>query len=394
MLWWQQLPFLCGLGVGEATVLTLELEISLFSFPCHVYVCIFFHRYSIFSRVQPGTPVCCCNYFDYTYHRVFQQTGERSQFHLPRISIPTPKQVREKKWNIWLVEGYSNAAPFVCDCNKQLGCTLVCEVPTSFHFWLVLAWWLAVRIQTGDDPGSLAALPEDGRLPDSEQMLTNRNKKHARGTRSVRGPPAFGLEKGARATGSELRRGRTCSHGHLPLHDVSQENWQAKADFYSAATGKKKKRSFHPEHHPISPRTHKLHQELICLPLTFLVILLFCPYIPSSYVIGPHNLYIITALWADSFFFQKLACNYNVLAATNILYELYGILFFRFRWVYDLTWHPGVSCIMHLLPFVFFYPLFTLPAKVGRLLELHLVFHHLQRDFNPTTTRNNQRYKL
>lgn len=32
------------------------------------------------SGVRRGTPVCCCNYFDYTCYGVLQQSAERVQF--------------------------------------------------------------------------------------------------------------------------------------------------------------------------------------------------------------------------------------------------------------------------------------------------------------------------
>lgn len=143
--------------------------------------------YAVFSGVQRGTPVYCCNYFDYTYYGVLQQSGERVQFNLQWISILTENK-RKKKfalWNIWSAERYSYGymlwvCVFVCEYNKQQGCILDCEVQGSYFPLLLISfpWWALVCIHTCDSPGGLigdACSPKRCQVPDSEQMLTNRN---------------------------------------------------------------------------------------------------------------------------------------------------------------------------------------------------------------------------
>jgi len=53
-------------------------------------------------------------------------------------------------------------------------------------------------------------------------------------------------------------------------------------------------------------------------------------------------------------FFPKgtLACYCNVLAAPNILHKIYSILFLTYMTLWCLTWHPSVTCLHGIFPFV------------------------------------------
>lgn len=49
---------------------------------------------AVCSGVRRVTPACCCNYFDYTYYGVSQQSGETVQFMC--FSILTDKKKKKK----------------------------------------------------------------------------------------------------------------------------------------------------------------------------------------------------------------------------------------------------------------------------------------------------------
>ena len=142
------------LSVDKVAVMTLDLNFAFFFF---LFFFFFLSRdvYSIhcqwrcvvFSGVRRGTPVCCCNYFDYTYYGVLQQPGERVQFNLQWISILTENErEREKKSLAGIFNQRRDirivarcellcvcVCVFVCDYNKQQGCILDCGVQ-GLHF--------------------------------------------------------------------------------------------------------------------------------------------------------------------------------------------------------------------------------------------------------------------
>lgn len=66
----------------------------------------------------------CCNYFDYTFYGVLKQSGERVQFNLKWISIPTEN--KRKKW-----------LPGIFDHRKDIHVVACCE---SFFCLFVCVW--------------------------------------------------------------------------------------------------------------------------------------------------------------------------------------------------------------------------------------------------------------
>lgn len=127
---------------------------------------------------------------------------------------------------------------FVCEYNRQQGCIFDWEVQGSYFPLLLisLAWWVLVCIQTYDSPGGLigeVCSPKRCQVPDSEQMLTNRN------TNTPEGPGMcvcvcvfFSLTtRRVSMAGIELRWSRKCSHGHLQVHDASQKTDKPKLLF-------------------------------------------------------------------------------------------------------------------------------------------------------------------
>lgn len=186
---------------------------------------------SMFSHVQHGTPVCCYNYFDYTYYGIWQQCGERVQFNRWWISI-----------SICSLEDLISEGIFIrllaeiSEYNKQQGGTLNCEVQSSYFLLrlISLAWRVLVCIQTYDSPGGLIGevrSPERLQVPDSEQMLTNRNTNTPEGhSKCVCVFLPLG-RRSMRLAGSALHWSRTCSHGHLLVYDASQKTDKPKLLF-------------------------------------------------------------------------------------------------------------------------------------------------------------------
>ena len=145
------------LSVDKVAVMTLDLNFVSFFFLLarDVYSIHCQWRCAVFSGVRRGTPVCCCNYFDYTYYGVLQQSGERVQFNLQWISILTENKREREKKNclleylisgeifVWLHAVSScvcvcvcvcvYVCAFVCEYNKQQGCILDCGVQ-GLHF--------------------------------------------------------------------------------------------------------------------------------------------------------------------------------------------------------------------------------------------------------------------
>lgn len=150
-------------------------------------------------------------------------------------------------WNTWWEERYSYGCMLwspACVCvwetvniisNRDAYCRVKfkgCTLP-FLCFWSVLrdGYWSASRHMTVQ--GGLigeAHSPKRCQVSDSEQMLTNRNKKHTRGTLHCCLCVHPSLRR-VRMAGIELRRGRTSSHGHLPVHDASQKTDKAKLLF-------------------------------------------------------------------------------------------------------------------------------------------------------------------
>ena len=177
---------------------------------CHSFVCLLSVDDFILIFFSPGD---CC--FIYRHRRV-QCSLVCSTEHLCVVVITliipamayysslergsnltcseSPFQPKTKEdfafWNIWSADrlcGYTKR--FLWD-NKRQGCIFDWELQGSyFPLPLIsLAWWALVRIQTYDNPGGLVAeicTPKRCQVPDSEQMLTNRN------TNTPEGPSAY-----------------------------------------------------------------------------------------------------------------------------------------------------------------------------------------------------------
>ena len=198
------------LSVDKVAVMTLDLNFAFFFF---LFFFFFLSRdvYSIhcqwrcvvFSGVRRGTPVCCCNYFDYTYYGVLQQPGERVQFNLQWISILTENEREREKKSLAGIFNQRRDIRIVARC--ELLCVCVCVflcvniISNRDAYWtaefkgctfplllISLPWWVLVCIQTYDSPGGLigeACSPKRCQVPDSEQMLTNRNTNTPEGPR-------------------------------------------------------------------------------------------------------------------------------------------------------------------------------------------------------------------
>lgn len=82
------------------------------------------------------------------------------------------------------------------------------------------------------------------------------------------------------------------------------------------------------------------------------------------------NLYFITATYGERYFLPKgkLACNYNVLAAPNILRKIYSILFLTYMSLWSLTWHRSAACLLWVFLFMSPHGWFTQQCK--RLFKL------------------------
>lgn len=131
------------------------------------------------SGVQRGTPVCCCNYLDYTCYGVLQQSSERVQFNQQWIWI-FQLSCFGLEFNQW--RHIHMLSCCVCLCariiSKMLSGLWCSRGVLFFCFWSSCRDRFPACIQICDSPEKPigeAYSPRRCQVPDSEQMLTNTN---------------------------------------------------------------------------------------------------------------------------------------------------------------------------------------------------------------------------
>jgi len=176
----------------------------------------------------------------------YNSSLERGQFNLQWISIPTESKRKFAFWNIWSAEAYSYDYMqwFLCVTlisNRDAYWTVEFKVPTFLCFWSVWhdEYWSASRHMTVQGVSLVkSALPKDARCLIRNKCSQTETQTHHRDPVRVCLCLcaciciflALGT-RGARMAGIELRWSRTCTHGHLPVHDASQETDKPKLLF-------------------------------------------------------------------------------------------------------------------------------------------------------------------